>query len=332
MSDLNPSVAAEKKWDLLTFGETMLRLTPPGNGRLVEAVSLDVRIGGSESNTSVAFSRLGGKAAWWTRLPDNPLGHRIENEIRRWGVDVSGIVWEDSADSRAGLYFLDYGHAPRGIDVVYDRAESAASNISSDDVRIEDILQTRMLHITGITPALSSSCASAVEYAVQCANASNVIVSLDINYRSKLWSVEQARTTLESLLPRVQLLICSQEDAVSIFGTPQDGKAAAAEFWTRYGIETVVITCGGEGAAALSSDGKFEVHPLKLGHVVDRVGAGDAFDAGVIWGFMQNNLQLGLEYGMTMSALKHSIPGDMLISTKKEIDNLREGSALSINR
>ena len=256
----------------------------------------------------------------------------MENEIRRWGVDVSGIVWDNSADTRAGLYFLDYGHAPRGIDVVYDRAASAASQISYKDVSVADISQTRLLHLTGITPALSASCASAVEFAIQTASDSAVLVSLDINFRSKLWSTEQARISLEPILPRIQLLICSLDDAVAIFDTPSGGKTSAAEFRKRYGIENVVITCGGDGAVAMSSEGQFEVHPIPLTHVVDRVGAGDAFDAGVIWGFLQNNLQLGLEYGMAMAALKHTIPGDLLLATKKEIENVREGSSFSINR
>ncbi len=321
-----------KKYDLVTFGESMIRLTPPGNSRLEESVSLDVRIGGSESNTAVAFARLGGKAAWWSKLPDNPLGRRIENEIRRWGVDVNSTVWDNSPESRAGLYFLDYGHAPRGIDVVYDRTCSSASKMRPQDVDTNAIKNSRILHLTGITPALSAACAECVEFAVETASDSNVLISLDINYRSKLWTLELARNTIEPMLPKVHLLICSLDDAVAIFAAPANGKDAAAFFEDRYGIGSVVITCGSEGAFARSLEGGYSVSPLILGQVADRVGAGDAFDAGVIWGYLQEDMQLGMNYGIAMSALKHTIPGDLMIASKTEVDNLVLGLSRSINR
>src|SRR5579862_6975429 len=149
----------DRVWDVVTFGETMLRLSPPGFGRLEEAVTLDVRIGGSESNTAVALARLGLRSAWWSKLPANPLGRRIENEIRRWGVDTSGVIWDEDAGARAGVYFLDFGVAPRGIDVFYDRAASSASRLTAEEVTEARIAGARLLHLTGITPALSPSCA-----------------------------------------------------------------------------------------------------------------------------------------------------------------------------
>src|SRR5579862_7421140 len=129
----------DRVWDVVTFGETMLRLSPPGFGRLEEAVTLDVRIGGSESNTAVALARLGLRSAWFSKLPANPLGRRVENEIRRWGVDTSGVIWDESPEARAGLYFLDFGAAPRSTDVHYDRASSSASRITALEIESSPI-------------------------------------------------------------------------------------------------------------------------------------------------------------------------------------------------
>jgi len=183
-------VDEKRIFDVITFGETMLRLSAPGYGRLEEAVTLDVRIGGSESNTAVALARLGLRSAWWSKLPTNPLGRRIENEIRRWGVDTSGVIWDESPPARAGLYFLDFGVAPRGIDVYYDRAASAASALVPEEINPERIAQARLLHLTGITPALSPSCAQATERALALARQARTAVSFDVNYRAKLWSPE----------------------------------------------------------------------------------------------------------------------------------------------
>src|ERR1051326_1244397 len=135
----------DRALDVVTFGETMLRLSAPGFSRLEEADSLDVRIGGSESNTAVALARLGLRAAWWSKLPDNPLGRRIENEIRRWGVDTAQVVWDGSPDARAGVYFLDFGLPPRGIDVYYDRANASASRITAAEVDPALIARARLL-------------------------------------------------------------------------------------------------------------------------------------------------------------------------------------------
>src|SRR5579871_2865396 len=192
---------AERAFDVVTFGETMLRLSAPGFSRLEEAVSLDVRIGGSESNTAVALERLGLRAAWWSKLPANPLGRRIENEIRRWGVDTSGVIWDEAPGARAGVYFLDFGVPPRGIDVYYDRAASSASKITAQEVDAALIARARLLHLTGITPALSPYCAKAVGQALSLAKEAGTAVSFDINYRAKLWTSEAARSALAPLLP-----------------------------------------------------------------------------------------------------------------------------------
>ncbi len=310
----------------------MLRLSAPGFGRLEEAVSLDVRIGGSESNTAVALARLGLKVGWWSKLPANPMGRRIENEIRRWGVDTSGMLWDETPGARAGLYFLDFGVAPRGIDVYYDRAESSASRLTAQEIDADRIANARLLHLSGITPALSPYAAKAIVRALDIAKEAGTHVSFDVNYRAKLWSPEEARRTLEPLLPRIDVLLCPLSDAADLFGITGSGPDVARTFRENYGVHSAVITCGGDGAVACDDDGDWAATPFALGQIIDRVGAGDAFNAGVLMGYLQGDLKLGLEYGTAMAALKHTMPGDLLLSTRAEIEAAHSRSHSGIRR
>jgi 2-dehydro-3-deoxygluconokinase len=321
-----------KAVDVVTFGETMVRLNPPGYGRLEEAVTLEVRIGGAESNCAVALARLGLRVAWWSRLPANPLGRRIENEIRRWGVDTSGVLWDETPDARAGVYFLDFGVAPRGIDVYYDRAFSSVTRIRREELDVKRVRDARLLHLTGITPALSDACADAVTFLIAQAKRAGTAVSFDVNYRAKLWTPDAARRALEPLLPQADVLFCPLSDAALLFDLRGDGPSVARAFRARYGVGTAVVTCGGDGAAACDAEGDWSATPHELASVVDRVGAGDAFDAGVLMGWLQGDLPLGMEYGTTMAALKHTMPGDLLLSTRAEIEAARAGSHSGIRR
>ncbi len=318
--------------DVITFGETMWRLSPPGFSRIEEAVTLDVRIGGSESNTAVALSRLGVDAAWWSKLPANALGRRIENEIRRWGIDTSHVLWDTQTEARAGLYFVDFGVPPRATDVLYDRARSSACTLIPEEIAVEPIATSRLLHVTGITCALSDSCASAVTHAVQIAKANGTKVSFDVNYRSKLWLPQKAEQVLSALLPQIDLLLCPLSDAQILFGMAGSGEEIAHQFRDRFGIPSVVITCGGEGARATDDSGYWSASAYELGNIVDRIGAGDAFDAGVLYGYLQGDLQLGMEYGSAMAALKHTIPGDLLLATRTEIEAVLQGSTGGVKR
>lgn len=325
-------MSEQRDFDVVTFGETMLRLAPPGFGRLEEAVSLDVRIGGSESNTAVALSRLGLRAAWWSKLPANPLGRRIENEIRRWGVDTSHVLWDSEADARAGLYFLDFGVPPRGIDVYYDRRASSVSRVRAEEIDTSLVKRARLLHLSGITPALSPECVAGVHALMQAAKEAGTRISFDTNYRAKLWSPQEAKTTLEALMPLVDVLLCPLSDVELLFGISGDGEMAARAMRARYGIPSVVVTCGGDGARAADDRGDWSSASAMLPHIVDRVGAGDAFNAGVLMGYLNGDIGTGMEYGSAMAALKHTIPGDLLISTREEIETARAGTAHSIRR
>ena len=309
-----------------------MRLSAPGHSRLEETDLLDVRIGGSESNTAVAMARLGMRVAWWSKLPGNPMGRRIENEIRRWGVDTSGVIWDDSPTSRAGLYFIDFGLPPRGIDVYYDRASSSASKITAIEVSEEAIGRARLLHLTGITPALSPYCAKAVTQAIEHAKSHQTLVSFDTNFRSRLWSATAARVEMEPLFASVDLLLCPRDDAATLFGVTGTGSEIAAELRDRYEVPTVVVTCGEEGAAAADESGVSTVLACESPHVVDRVGRGDAFNAGILMGYLQGDLALGMRYGAAMAALKQTMPGDLLLATRAEIEAALAPAASAIKR
>lgn len=321
-----------RSWDVITFGETMWRLSPPGFGRLEEAVSLDVRMGGSESNTAIALARLGLRTSWWSKLPDNPLGHRIENEVRRWGVDTAAVNWDKKSSARAGLYFIDFGTSPRATNVHYDRANSSACTIRPDHVSVDHIENSRLLHLTGITTALSDSCAEAVSFAIGFAKDAGKLVSFDVNYRAKLWSPDAAKVTLSRILPKVDLLFCPESDAKTVFGIEGSAESVARQLKERFGVPSVVVTCSEGGARAIDDNGAYSVSAYPLGQIVDRIGAGDAFSAGTLFGYLSGDLPKGMEYGTAMAALKHTIPGDILIATRAEIEAVVAGAKGGVSR
>ena len=307
----------------------MIRLNPPGLERLERACTLQVRIGGSESNTAIALTKLGRRAAWWSRLIKNPLGRRIEADIRSHGVDVSGVIWSNSG--RVGVYFLEYGAPPRGHEVYYDRANSAASQIAPEDIDPNLLTRARHLHATGITAALSPSCAETVIKALEMAKQAGLTTSLDVNFRRKLWSPESARITLERAMPNVDLLISPLRDSEEVFATKSSARDTASELQQRYGLQRVVVTAGADGAFAVDGDAALSASAVESGEV-DRVGTGDAFDAGVIHGFLDDDLATGLRTGCSLAALKRTIPGDVLITSQAEIEATTGAAAHLIRR
>ncbi len=314
--------------DVVTIGETMIRLSPPDSLRLEQAVSLECSIGGTESNFAVALSRLGMKSAWISRLVDNPLGRRIAAEIRGQGVDTSRIIW--TKEGRVGVYFIEFGRLPRASQIIYDRKDSAVSQVTPEEVDWEFVKSARILHLTGITPALSESCHQVVLRAIEEAKKANMLISFDINYRSLLWSPEEAKATLEEIIPEVDIFLSSIPDACLVLKAPTVPEEAAEYLKDRYNIGIVALTLGGEGSLAYSD--KMYRGRIYEAYEVDRVGAGDAFDAGFIYGYLTKGVQKGLDYGGAMASLKYSIAGDMALLILEEIEELLEGRVKGIKR
>src|SRR5437763_319345 len=315
--------------DVWTMGETMVRFTPRGYTRLEDAHELEVRTGGAESNIAVALARLGLRVAWVSKLPRGPLGSLIARRIRSHGVDVDHVVWTDHG--RAGLYFIEPGAAPRPTRVIYDRAASAASTLEPSDLDWKVLDSVRHVHLTGITPALSDSCRRTVDRALAEARQRNCTISFDVNFRGRLWGPAEARVALAPLVARVDLLICTEADARLVFQLAGGYQELLRGLAAMCHARAVALTLGSNGAGVY--DGTRHLQPSAFEvSVVDRVGAGDAFGAGLLWGCLQDDLQLGLNYGMAMAALKHSIPGDEFSATREEVETLIESTALEIQR
>ena len=326
-------------YDVVTFGEAMIRLSPPNFERLEQAHSLNACVGGGEMNVAVLASRLGLKSAFVTRLPKNPLGRMIFDRIREQGVDASNIVWSDS--DRAGLYWVEFGAMPRASSVLYDRAGSAISKIEPGEVNWPSIFaETRLFHVSGITPALSSTAAETTKEAAAAAREAGVTVSVDLNYRSKLWSEREAQSCMTEIMHDTDILLTTEEDTMRVFKIERDSyQDVAKELCERFGLRAVAITLRenisvwrNRWTAIAYADGKFYDDVTYDVEIVDRVGAGDSFTAAFIYGYLQGDIQLGVRYGNAAAAIKHSMPGDLNWATLDEVKTLVEGGGLRILR
>jgi 2-dehydro-3-deoxygluconokinase len=305
--------------DLVTFGEAMVRLTPPGFQRLEQASSFDVHVGGSELNVAVLAARLGVKSRWVSRLPDNALGRMIGARAREQGVDVH-VEW--AAETRAGLYFVELDAGSRARNVLYDRAGSAISGVTPGSIDWGGpsmFAGARWYHVSGITPALSDGAAKVTAESLVAAKRAGLTVSYDLNYRSKLWSAQQARAVQEPLLEHVDLLITTAEDARVVFGL---GAESHDTLQKRFDLSAVVITLGeGPHAAIALAEGKMHTASRHEVDVVDRIGAGDAFSGGLIVSRLEHRgWDDAVRFAAATAALKHRIPGDFCLVTRDEVD------------
>jgi 2-dehydro-3-deoxygluconokinase len=325
--------------DVVTFGETMVRLSPPSYQRLEQTGTLDVNIGGAEWNVAVDVSRLGISSAWVSRLTDNALGRMVRNKAREQGVDTSYIVW--SKDSRIGIYFVEFGATPRPSSVLYDRASSAISQIKPGEVDWERVFSgAKWFHTSGITPALSPTAAQVVEEALKTAKKMGLKVSYDLNYRARLWSEADARKCQEPFMEYVNVLFTTEEDTKKVLGvTGSDYREVARKLVEKYHFEVACITLREDlsvlrnrWTAIAYSQGKVYEDKTYEVEVVDRVGAGDSCTAGFIYGYLTGDVAKALKYGIAFSALKHTIPSDTNWSTLEEVETLIKGGSLRISR
>lgn len=298
----------------------MLRLSVRPGDRIEDAPAFDVHVGGSEANVAYAAARVGLRAAWTSVLPDNSLGRRVATTLGAGGVDTSLVRWK--ADGRLGLYFVELGAAPRPISVTYDRAASTMALASASDFDWPSVVDTQVLHVSGITLGLSASCRELAKHAMQEARRAGATVTFDVNYRQKLWDRSAAAAAVRDVAPLIDVLICTQEDAHDLFGVN-----GALDL----GVETVVVTRGADGAVASRAGVSIERrgHPVET---VDRVGAGDAFVAGLLWGLLDGSLELGLERGLAMSALKMTLHGDLFRLGAADVTALLAGEGREVGR
>ncbi|MFN2198179.1 MAG: sugar kinase [Anaerolineales bacterium] len=319
--------------DVVTFGEAMIRLSPPGHQRLEQCTSLEVAVGGAELSVAAGVARLGLEAAWISRLPSNPWGRMIANKGSEFGVDVSHNIWVDG--ERAGLYFVEYGASPRPTRVIYDRRDSALAKIQPGMVNWEDVLQgARLFHVGGITPALSRSAAETQKEALRAARKVGCLVSYDLNYRAMLWTLEEAQAAQLPLMEYVDILVTSLPDQPNvkelISGLSGDNPAdVARQLAERYGFKAVLVTMRSTPSVTrtnwtslayvegeLFTDRTYEVES------VDRLGGGDACVSGFLTGYLEGDPAHGLRLGNAYSALTQTSPTDWPWPTRQEVEAL----------
>jgi 2-dehydro-3-deoxygluconokinase len=304
---------------VVTFGEVMLVIRPEAHKTLERARWVECLVGGSEANVAVGLTRLGISSAWISKMPDNPIARGMVNTIRGLGVNTTGVVWVEN--KRVGIMFVEIGSYPRLNRVIYDREGSAASTLSPRDIDWDFVKKSEHLHLTGITAALSRNCAETVQKAKEVAKQANLTVSFDVNYRANLWSPNKAREILVPLLRDVDVLFVSREEAKTLFSVDGDANDSVAELKQKFNSRVVVMSLGENGCVALSD--KIYKASIYQATVVNRFGVGDAFDSGFISGFLENDIQKGLDYGAAAAAIKLSMPDENFpLITREDVDNL----------
>jgi 2-dehydro-3-deoxygluconokinase len=312
---------ADPLFDVVAPGEVMLRLASRPPTRLEQARELDVSFGGTEANVLCALARLGHRTAWISALPANVWGERLGRELRGHGVDVGHVAWREGG--RIGTYFIEYGVAPRPIRVVYDRKDSAFALLDESEVDWPTVSRTRVVHVTGVTAALGPRPRRLFERAVESTRASGALLSLDVNHRTALWTPEAARTYLEPLLPRVGLLFVGIEDARRVFRLTGDPDAIAAGLRRLAPDAVVALTLGDQGSVVLTDRPHRPTRLYTLDVVADRVGAGDAFAAGFLHGWLTSgDTQRAQDFGTALAALKCTMWGDIAVIRSGELEEL----------
>ena len=329
---------------IVTFGELMIRLQPFHYERFVQASELAFTFGGGEANVAVSLANFGMDAAFVTKLPAHAIGQAAVNSLRRYGVDTSYIT---RGGERVGIYFNEKGASQRPSVCIYDRAHSAIAEAESADFDWDMIFEgADWFHFTGITPALGANVATICEQACKAAKARGVKISCDLNYRGKLWSREQARETMSELCRYVDVCIANEEDAKDVFGIEAEKTditagelnregyiSVAKQLEERFGFEKVAITLRESKSAfdndwsAMLYDGRKACFSKKYHlHIVDRIGGGDSFGAGLIYSLLQGKgTAEAVEFAVAASALKHAVEGDYNMVSVAEVEKLAGG-------
>jgi 2-dehydro-3-deoxygluconokinase len=329
---------------IVTLGEIMMRLSTPGFERFVQSDSFDVTYGGGEANVAVALANYGLDSVFVTKVPDNALGQAAINHVRRYGVDTQFIA---RGGKRLGIYFLETGASMRASQVIYDRAGASISEAEISEFDFDQILDGAVwFHTTGITPALSDKAAALTEAALKAAKAKGITTSIDLNYRKKLWTKEKAREVMTRLCQYVDVCIGNEEDTDTMLGFKAAGtdvtkgelnldgyKSVFKQMKDKFGFKYITSTlreshnASDNGWSALVYDGS-EFYRTKQYEVriVDRVGSGDSFASGFIYGLVTGmSMPEAAEFGVAASALKHTIPGDFNHATLNDVKELMKG-------
>ena len=330
---------------ILTIGEVMMRLQPPSFKRFKQSTSFDLCFGGGEANVAVSLAQFGENASFLSKLPTNDIGEMCVMELKKWGVDTSHIA---RGGERIGIYFCEKGASQRASKVIYDRAHSSVTTLTDGDIDIMSAVSgAKWLHFTGITPALSDSVSTYLESILKLCKENGVTVSCDLNYRNKLWSKDKACEVMSGLMKYVDVLISNEEDCKDVFGIiPPNSDIEKGELnisgyldtakiiREKFGISTVAFTLRESISASVNNwsglllaDDKYYHSNKYTLNIVDRVGGGDSFSAGLIYA-LANNYEHNdaINFAVASSAIKHTIEGDVNIATVEEVSKLAGGN------
>ncbi|MHA1916944.1 MAG: sugar kinase [Candidatus Ranarchaeia archaeon] len=308
--------------EFVTIGEGLLILSPPNYQLIEHSNRFDAIVGGTEANVAIALENLGVNTGWVSKLPNNPMGRRLINVIKGYDVDVSRVMWTDKG--RTGLLFVELGSEPRPTKSWYDRTNSASSTLCPEEVDWDYIRRAKLIHLTGITAALSKTNLATVKKAVEVAQEAKMVTTFDVNYRRLLWEPDRAKKTLESVIPNISVLITTLKDTDVVFGVDGTPEEVAKKLKKEFNLDIVVLTLGNNGSLAIADKTYTgRSYPIRI---VNRMGAGDAFSAGFIYGYLKKkNVQAGLNYGGAMAALKHTIPTNISIFSVEDVESCMKG-------
>ncbi len=326
---------------IVSLGEVLMRLSPPGYERYLQTKSFDINYGGAEANVALALSNLGYDSHFITKVPDNPIGQASINHLRQYGVNTDNVIF---GGDRLGLYFLEKGSSVRASNVIYDRANSAIAKANYNEFSFDKILEdAEIFFISGITPAISENTALITKKALESAKNNNVTIILDVNYRSKMWSLEKANEVMKELLPFADVVLGFTPDILLEIDQnldPDEHIILLNRMVEKYNLKYATSTFRTSPSASYNKlyaklyDGnKLYTSKEYEFDIVDRVGGGDSFATGLISGMLdKKDIQSTLEFATATSVWKHTISGDSNIANKEEIENLVRGSSTLVQR
>ncbi|MEZ0536464.1 sugar kinase [Caldicellulosiruptoraceae bacterium PP1] len=337
-------------FDVVAFGEMLLRLSPPGYQKIIQANTLEMNFGGAEANVAIALSNLGIKTAYFTIVPDNALGQAAINHLRKFGVNTDYIK---KKGKRLGLYFLEKGVGQRASSVIYDRADSAIYSLQKSDFNLDEILSnTKILFFSGITAALSENILEYIIDICKTAKKHNVKIAFDINHRTKLWDYEKANERISKFIEYIDILITNEEHVRKVFkiaineeyvngiDLTEDGQMQLYEKIEKKfpNLEKIILAARRSLSASKNifyaytkEDNEFIFSSKRNVEIIDRVGGGDAFTAGILYGLLNGyNTKHTLEFATAMCLLKHTLEGDATVVSLEDIKNviLLDGEAM----
>lgn len=317
------------RFDVTTIGEGQLRYCVPVGRRMEQVNRFDVFVSGTEANVTGLLSRLGWNCGWVSSLPNTPLGHRIRNEYRLAELDLSAVIWTETG--RTATYYVEYASPPRTTTVFYDRKDSSFTKLTTEQVDWDYMLDTRLIHLSGLTVPLSPSLREIVIETMKRAKSAGVPVSFDMNYRSLLWTPQEAAEAVKPLFKTIDLLFFSRSDAQRMFGFSGSAEEIVIQLSQLTEAQYIITSLSDEGVIGWDRQNFYHQPARKVG-IIDRIGAGDAMVGGVLHGWLQGDFAKGLRYGALTAALALSQWGDQVLTSTEELELLLETESRDIFR